>query len=419
MEKLIGKYIILLPYLLAVVQIFQWRGFNYGCWLFILLSLFLLFANIGVCQRQKYNILTYSIVYVVIVWIYQLVSPPTKKVFNPYTPMFYYLFLLIAPAFWILGYKGYNLFSEINKKLILVIIVAALLCGYYKISAVGSMAAYIELGNNEDLVMFLYQVIPYLLLWVTAGYFIYKRNMQIFIVALFILVILLSTKRGPLVAMAAGFVGIVVLERKMSMKHIVWLLIFAVVAYLAMNTIFSSLWDGWLARWEVAEGQDNTSHGRSTIWKIFLNALSTQDITKTIIGNGYEVSHKLTFYKWGISIGAHNDFLDILYNFGLIGFIPFILMLISWTKYMFLAIRTNFKYTSMMIYLLACFVMGSFVSSNMTRYATVFFGVLFYYCAGLLTRELRTAHNVTNIINENNSVHTCQGREQVNTPEEH
>lgn len=400
MEQLVARYFVLLPYLLGFVYLMQWRGSRYLTWALILVSLIIIFTNIGLWAKQKFNIITYTVVYVVIVLFYELIAPPTPEIYNPYSELYYYLFLVVGLSFWLIGYKGYDIFSEFNKKVLAVMMIAGLLYGYYRMSIVGSIAAYLEQGADESVATFLYQFVPYFLLWFTAAFFIYKRRMQVAIVLLFVFVIMVSTKRGPLVSMACGFLGIIVLQRKMTPKQLLILILLCIVGYIVLDTLFSSYLQQYIGRWTGASSQskdfDVTSH-RTDIWELFLNHIGNQSIVSTVLGNGFEASHKLMYrWLWG-SMGSHNDFIDILYNFGLVGFLPFILLIVSYTRYMFLAIRTNFRYSSMMIYLLACFVVGSMVSSNMTRFATTFFGVLFYYLAGLLTRETKLKHN--NVLN--------------------
>ena len=129
------------------------------------------------------------------------------------------------------------------------------------------------------------------------------------------------------------------------------------------------------------------------IWHEMLN----KDFITWIFGNGFEATHIITYRNlWG-AIGAHNDYLDILYNMGIIGEGIFISLIISWILVIKHAIKCNFLYTNIMIYLLVCFIIGSYVSSNLTRFATVFFGLYFYYFAGCLKRNTSKS-NLSNTI---------------------
>ena len=378
MNKIYSKYIIPYIYILGIMQLMQIRGVGWGCVLLTILNIITILSNFKLILHDKTGIVKFSLFYVGIVVIYQLLTPPLDKVYNPYYPLFYHVFITTGISFWIMGYKGYNILSPDIRKIILYAIIFALLFAFTLMFKTGGI---VNLLENSEIYEFLYQIVPYLMLWMTSALFLFNKKTRVLIVFLFVVIILISTKRGPLVTMGLGFLFILFFARKVSLKSVILTLLFITIFYLFL-TIFDIFYLDWFNRWNAS---DDVSNGRKEIWNLILNQIDKQNVLTTLLGNGYEASHKITYkYLWG-AIGAHNDFIDILFNFGLVGLTAFILLILSWIKIVFFANKVNYEYRDMMIYILVCFLVGSTISSNMTRYATIYFGAFFYYFSGLLS----------------------------------
>ena len=59
--------------------------------------------------------------------------------------------------------------------------------------------------------------------------------------------------------------------------------------------------------------------GRSIFWRIVWDDFWTKDILHILFGNGMNSIAPLLKMKFGIAIGAHNGWLDMLYSYGIIG----------------------------------------------------------------------------------------------------
>lgn len=388
MLNIIAKCILPCIYLLGLMQLLQIGGYSLGSNILSAFNLIYILSNWKLLRFDKTGIIRYSFLYVILVLLYQLLTPPLRELYNPYEPVFYHVFITTGISFWIMGYKGDEILADYTKKLIVVITTIALLYSFFIMFAYGGVASLLSMGS--EIGEFLYQVVPYLLLWMTSVLFLLNKQLRMFIILFFVVVILLSGKRGPLFSMFVGFAAaVLVTNKRANLKMVISMFVFIFVGYFIIYSFFNAFLSDWLLRWSET---DDVSNGREDIWNIILKNVGTQDLLSLICGNGYEASHKLTYKFLGNAIGSHNDFIDILYNFGLLGSYIFIFLIISWLKNTYIAIKRKYSYANMMVYLIVCFLLGSLISSNMTRYATIYFGVFFYYLAGRLNRNKETIH---------------------------
>ena len=119
MNKIYSKYIIPYIYILGIMQLMQIRGVGWGCVLLTILNIITILSNFKLILHDKTGIVKFSLFYVGIVVIYQLLTPPLDKMYNPYYPLFYHVFITTGISFWIMGYKGYNILSPDIRKIIL------------------------------------------------------------------------------------------------------------------------------------------------------------------------------------------------------------------------------------------------------------------------------------------------------------
>ena len=97
---------------------------------------------------------------------------------------------------------------------------------------------------------------------------------------------------------------------------------------------------------EMLNGDTN---GRSAIWENVLEAFNASTLSEKLIGHGY---HAFRFYKYSgymyILNGnlAHNDYLNTLYDYGIIGVTVYVSFLLSMIKELLLLIKRKRNSTS-------------------------------------------------------------------------
>lgn len=380
-EKYIAKYAVFLLYIFAFFIIIRVSlGNNILLNLIGLINLFIIFTNLPTLKKDKTGLIKVTVLYVIMILLYENLTPHLPDIYNPYNPLFYYLFAITGLSYWILGRKGYNVFSLFNVKLISLSVIFLSLISFFQLYKAGGVS---NLVNGEDDYMFYYQVLPYLFLWLSSIVLVLNVRWQFVVFALFTIFIFLSTKRGPLVSFILGYIAIFLIEGKISFKSFFKYGLIVLLFYIVINYVSADFVNEWLERVNTDE-TDDISNGRDMIWGMILLDFYNSDFVQQLFGHGHEASHYVTGRNFFNAIGSHNDFIEVLYNMGVIGLIVFLSMIFMWCKCLYIGIKTKYQYTFIFAYLIVCFVLGSYVSSNMTRYATTFFGAFFYYYAGLL-----------------------------------
>ena len=123
--------------------------------------------------------------------------------------------------------------------------------------------------------------------------------------------------------------------------------------------------------------KDDGGSGRDGIYEDVYNRYLSSSIDKQILGHGFDGVRRDSSYI--IPVSAHNDFLEVLYDFGVIGFLLYVLIhfsLIKWTIYLFRA-RSRLAFPVLISYV--CFLVMSIVS-HLVLYPT-YFGLLVAFWA--------------------------------------
>ena len=126
--------------------------------------------------------------------------------------------------------------------------------------------------------------------------------------------------------------------------------------------------------------------GRDEIYKDVINRYKDGDLTQQLFGRGFD---SVRGKDREMSLSAHNDFLEVMYDFGLLGLLLYVLIhfsLIKWTIRLF---RTGSQLAFPVFISYICFLVMSLVS-HLIIYPT-YFGLLiaFWAYAECKDRELR------------------------------
>lgn len=115
--------------------------------------------------------------------------------------------------------------------------------------------------------------------------------------------------------------------------------------------------------------KEDGGSGRDGIYEDVYNRYISSSIEKQILGHGFDGVRRDSSYI--VPVSAHNDFLEVLYDFGLIGFLLYVLIhfsLIKWTIHLFRA-RSRLAFPVLISYV--CFLVMSIVS-HLVLYPTCF-----------------------------------------------
>lgn len=145
--------------------------------------------------------------------------------------------------------------------------------------------------------------------------------------------VMMTGSRGGLLANLASFFVAFGVALKQTNRKITWLLIGAFISVLILANI-----DAVLAMLPASVAQRflgvSMNHGtaleRTQAWKNVLDAYVSSDLLRQLLGHGYDATTEVTFN----GLVAHNSYIEVLFNFGIVGFLLYLLSVI------FVAVRT-------------------------------------------------------------------------------
>ena len=97
------------------------------------------------------------------------------------------------------------------------------------------------------------------------------------------------------------------------------LAIFLILGFIIIIPVLREAVQNIQLRTEIDIEKGGTGSGRTVFWLIVLQDFFTHGVTHLIIGNGTNSVADLLDKTYGLAIGAHNGWLDILYTFGFVG----------------------------------------------------------------------------------------------------
>lgn len=186
-----------------------------------------------------------------------------------------------------------------------------------------------------------------------------KRWLRIISILIVSIVIISSVKRGGLVALVIGLLTYIIIAQlinKNNFKSAILLCSTLVIMSIFFYVMISFLGDNILER--LFNSDDETGSGRLNIWESLVQRLFTQDIELWVFGNGHLST---TLYSWE-NLSAHNDFLEILYNYGIFNLIIYLIFFISLAKYTLTSIRRRSKYAPSLAMMLIVYSILSMIS---------------------------------------------------------
>lgn len=113
--------------------------------------------------------------------------------------------------------------------------------------------------------------------------------------------------------------------------------------------------------------------GRLEVWEITTSMITDQDMLKLIVGNGYNT----VLRDSRLQLSAHNDFLEVAYDYGLIGLLLYVCAFISLGLYIVKMILTRSEYAPSAAMLFIIYSAQSLISH-----------IIIYYWANLIMLSL-------------------------------
>ncbi|MCF2658965.1 O-antigen ligase family protein [Parabacteroides distasonis] len=290
---------------------------------------------------------------------------------------------LLKSSYWCWVYMvAYSLFTYKNsndKRRDLVIIIATVLFSIsFNYSHVYRAFNFELIGDNA--VFFPLMMLP----WIACMSNTTKRWMMVAIIAICAITAL---KRSGIIIISVSttvlFYGDFIYRKRLNVKKILAALLVVTGIFLIFRYKADSITDV-NQRFDML--QEDGGNGRDLIYEDVIDRYSKSDFISKTFGRGFDtVKGKDT----NMALSAHNDFLEVLYDFGAIGFVFYILIHFSLIKWTFRLFRACSQLAFPVLISYACFIVMSLVS-HLILYPT-YFGLLvsFWAYAESKDRELQ------------------------------
>ena len=156
-------------------------------------------------------------------------------------------------------------------------------------------------------------------------------------VGLFItgLVLFSSFKRGGLIAIVLAIVAYLFVKEVLVERKFTRLLVFLIaVIALFIILIFIDNAMGNIISERILNIREDGGSNRDQVWATTWNMICRSNSEQLIFGHGFNAVLKDS----PLGLSAHNDFLEVLYNFGIIGFIPYLFLHIRLIQQIFMSL---------------------------------------------------------------------------------
>lgn len=276
--------------------------------------------------------------------------------------------LIILPLFLFYFLSSYSTYIKSNDVIIWAMTCIYVLLSLYFFSNYFNNILYDSEKQNNASYTLLY-LLPFLLCHK-------KQILRIFAIISCLIIIMYSLKRGGFIALLLAVLSYFIVWQKTSSTRkfnvsaillvlpIVFIGLYYLIVYLNDNYL------GGLVFERLAESVESGGSGRLDIYKYYIDSIGDSSIPQLLFGRGWEGSLRVG----RMNLTCHNDFLEVLIDFGIIGLILFILFLVSMVKQLFKMIKNNHEYAPA---LAASLVM--FLSNSMVGHIVIYSNFMFVF----------------------------------------
>ena len=207
-----------------------------------------------------------------------------------------------------------------------------------------------------------------------------KKWIRLVLILLTVVVVLLTGKRSANICMVFILVSLVLFNGKKERRtrNVIFALLGGVVLLVFVNRYLSFAVEGVVERMYTV--QKSQGSGRVPLYNDVFNVLKTNSVVDWLVGRGYG-SILITNHT-----NAHNDALQMLFEYGIVGLILYVIMFVSVIKRTIKLYRHNSQF--FMGYLVSVII---FVVLGMVSNLVVFYSYFAFLCAywGLAENEIQ------------------------------
>lgn len=168
-----------------------------------------------------------------------------------------------------------------------------------------------------------------------------------------------SFKRGGLIAFVLAIVAYLFVKEVLVERKFTRLLVFLIaVIALFIILIFVDNAFGNIISERILNIQEDGGSGRDQVWATTWNMIKASDTQQLLFGHGHNAVLKCS----PLGLSAHNDFLEMLFNYGIIGLVPYLVLHFQLIKQIFMGIKMHNKNASIMAFTYTIFFILSMIS---------------------------------------------------------
>lgn len=224
-----------------------------------------------------------------------------------------------------LYFKNYDFYADLERMMKYILIAGSSVCAFLFVDNIRiHLVSYGFAGKTIGPLYYLVAFIPFFLTLCN------KKIATIFIAIASIMVIV-STKRGPLVVIIVGLIVYFLYKADLANKlsnrikrRMVFIFIFGMALFAAI--MLSNKYQLTVFTRMINVTEDGGS-GRTLIWQVIFNQFRQSGLLKKVFGHGF---HAVPFEvkPLGRNLYAHSSYLEFLYDTGIIGLIWLVLFIL-------------------------------------------------------------------------------------------
>ena len=209
------------------------------------------------------------------------------------------------------------------------------------------------------------------------------------VAAIFIVIVVLfsSLKRSGILALAISLFFYIFISQYVRNKFKLSAFIGSLFAIVVLGTVFvvfatnDSGSENIMNRFENIDRDQGS--GRLVVWEQTMSMIEGQEATTLLFGNGYNaVMHDST-----LQLSAHNDFLEVTYDFGIVGLLLYLAAFITLGFYVVKMIINRSPYAPPMAMLFIIYFIQSMISHIIIYYWANIFMLTFGYIIGKYRKD--------------------------------
>lgn len=269
-------------------------------------------------------------------------------------------------------------YSDLDKRfyIAVLIIFIGIIYQYYNLFSIANLV-----GGRSHMVVSYFPVFILPVLLLSSS-----RIIRYTAIAITSIIIISSVKRGGLITLGLGLLVYAIVEQWMSGKSKVrQLIVLAIVIVMMSGVIYfltQSEENNVIER--ILSIKDDGGSARDVLWKDVFQHIQNRDLVSRVIGNGYRSTEKISVY----ALPAHNDVLEIWYDFGGIGIILYGIAFFSLFSYTIQLLKRKSRYAPHMAMILTFYFIFSMTSIVILYFWMALLMLSIGIIAGSADREL-------------------------------